>query len=195
MGKNRWRARVTDNRCNLKQRCLHQERLPLKDNMRSLTRILASLSIYPGDKIQRNSKLRNVRENLRNFYVHYKLLLHIISLLHTLVINDYFALAAAELSLRHINAKYNFKILRLIKKPFSEYFNQLFIIISTVYPQGCLPSLQVMLRILFKLQIPKLPYQIQTYGIGYKTVPIILKYNELSIFFAQLSHKNFLPVL
>ena len=81
--------------------------------MRSLTRILASLSIYSGDKIQRNSKLRNVRENLRNFYVHYKLLLHIISLLDTLVINHYFALAAAELSIRHINAKYNFKILML----------------------------------------------------------------------------------
>ena len=41
---------IKDRWVNLKQRCLHQERLPLKDNMRSLTRILASLSIYSRDK-------------------------------------------------------------------------------------------------------------------------------------------------
>ena len=82
----------------MKQRCLHQERLPLKDNMSSLTRILASLSIYSRDKI--NDKLTNVKEKLRNFYVRYKLLLHVMFFLDTLVIDRYFPLAAAKLNIR-----------------------------------------------------------------------------------------------
>ena len=50
---------IKERRVNLKQRCLHQERLPLKDNMRSfLTRILAlPVSIYSRDKISLDSTI------------------------------------------------------------------------------------------------------------------------------------------
>ena len=57
--------------------------------MKSLTMVLAPLSIYSRERYTRpNSKLTNVREELRNSHVHYKLLLYNFFFLDTLVINN-----------------------------------------------------------------------------------------------------------